>query len=101
MSKDELSAVDHITLSVADIEQTVKWYQSSFDCEVVFQNTTQALLRFQNIDLALALPSQQQPHLGFVKSDANTYGELLDQADGRKSTFVSDPAGNVVELIAN
>lgn len=99
---DEMSAltrVNHVAIWVADIESSVKWYTSSFSCEVVTQNLTHAVLRFENITVKLFLPSQQPPHLGYEKSDAASFGEIFKESDGVEQTFISDPTGNPVALV--
>ena len=91
--------IDHIAINVADIAAAVAWYKTSFSCEVESESATAAVLRFANVRLSLVLPNREQPHVAVEKSDASTYGELRDRADGRRSTYVSDPTGNLVELL--
>lgn len=100
MASNELTVVDHITINVANIEQSIAWYQSSFSCEVVFQSTTQAQLAFANVKVSLVLPSQQRPHLALLKPDAASFGSLRQQPEGIHSTMVSDPTGNIIELVS-
>lgn len=95
----ELSSIEHVAICVANVKQAVNWYQTSFNCTVVFEDITQALLEFKNIRLALVLPSQQPPHLAFRRKDAETLGTLLKQRDGESSTFLSDPTGNLIEIM--
>ncbi len=92
-------AIHHIALTVTDLDQAVHWYQTSFRCEVVLRDKKQAILQFSNVKLSLVLPSFQQNHLAYVRSDANTLGELREQADGTLSTFISDSSGNLVEIV--
>jgi catechol 2,3-dioxygenase-like lactoylglutathione lyase family enzyme len=67
----ELTEIDHITLVVADLEQSINWYQSSFSCEVLYKARTLAVLLFNNIKLILSLPSEQRPHIAYKKETAN------------------------------
>lgn len=97
---DALDSMDHVGIVVANLDAAIKWYQTSFACELLYQDKKEALLQFANVKLALTLPSYHPPHLAFEKKDAATYGELHKQADGRLSTIVGDPTGNIVELIA-
>ena len=96
----ELSVVDHLGITVANIEASVKWYQTSFNCTVLYQDKREAMLQFENVKLSLTLPSYHPAHIAFHKTDAATYGELHKQTDGSLSTLVGDPTGNIVELIA-
>jgi catechol 2,3-dioxygenase-like lactoylglutathione lyase family enzyme len=96
MSKD---TIDHFAIAVADLNAASQWYQTSFKCEEIYRDTKQIILQFENIKLALVLPSQERPHLAIERSDADTFGSLRDLASGVKSCFISDPTGNPVELI--
>ena len=93
-------SIDHIAVNVSDIVRAVKWYQSSFRCELVFQDKSQAVLQFANVRLQLVLPSMDPPHLAFVRDDAGKLGELRERADSRFTTFIADSTGNMVEIIA-
>ncbi len=97
--ENNLQAVDHLTLLVADVVKTARWYQSSFHCELIEQTPTRAVIRFANLNLVLCLPSQQAQHLAFSRVDAATFGALSPADDGRLSTYLSDPSGNLVEII--
>jgi catechol 2,3-dioxygenase-like lactoylglutathione lyase family enzyme len=101
MESSELDLIEHFAINVKNIDLSVKWYQSSFKCNVVKQTETFALLQFANIKLALSLPSQQPGHLAFLRKDADTFGELRLQADDSLSTFLADPTGNMVEIISD
>jgi extradiol dioxygenase family protein len=94
-----LDSLHHIAISVKDIAEAVLWYRQNFRCEVTYQDDTWALLRFANVSLALVLPNQHPPHLGFTSPRAHEYGELKLHRDGTKSIYTSDPFGNVVEFL--
>lgn len=98
--KSDLDRVHHIAISVKDIAESVDWYRSTFRCEIAYQDATWALLRFGNIGLALVLPNQHPPHVGFVTPAAHNYGTLKRHRDGTESIYISDPAGNAVELLS-
>ena len=99
--KQELSKLDHVAICVHDLNAALAWYSSSFDCELVYRDDEQAILQFDNIRVALVMPSFQRPHLAFLKSDADTYGEIRDLVDGTESTFISDASGNLTELVVD
>ncbi len=92
--------IDHIAIPVKSITQAVNWYKSRFTCELIYQDATWAMLRFGNIKLAFVLPDQHPPHLGFVRSDADTFGALKAHRDGTRSTYIRDSEGNTVEILA-
>lgn len=96
---EELDRIHHIAINVSDIEAACHWYTSSFSCEILLKQPTQAILQFENIRLVLVMPSQQRTHVAYTKSNAASFGELRTQADGILSTFVADPTGNPVEIV--
>ena len=97
--KEQLNLVDHIALNVADISRAVHWYTTSFNCKLVYQNASEAMIQFGNIRLQLILPSQVPQHIALRRPDAGSFGELRESQAGFVSTFVSDPTGNMIEII--
>lgn len=96
---EQLNSVHHIAIPVADLARSVAWYTSSFSCRVVLLSQTHAVLEFANVKLILTLPSQEPAHIAFLHSGAETFGEMRLRPDGWISTFVSDPTGNIIELL--
>jgi hypothetical protein len=88
-----------VAINVANIEQTVEWYKTSFSCKVCYQDKATAMIEFANVKLLLFLPSQQPPHIGLIREDAASFGEIKKQRTGELATFVSDPTGNRVKLV--
>ena len=95
-----LDLIDHIAINISDLEKAIKWYTTSFHSRIVYQDKRLAILEFANVRLHLVLPSEQPAHLAFVRDDAETLGELCEQKGGGRSTYVSDPLGNPVEIVA-
>jgi catechol 2,3-dioxygenase-like lactoylglutathione lyase family enzyme len=95
----KLDSIDHFAFTVANIDESVNWYLSSFACKLIYQDQKLAILEFDNVRIALVLPSQERPHLAVEKSDAASFGELRTLADGTHSCFISDPTGNPIELV--
>lgn len=96
----EFDSLNHVAVPVQDVAAAVAWYRDTFRCRVKYQDATWALLGFGNIDLALVVPEQHPPHLGFVSPDAERFGALKTHRDGTRSCYVTDPAGNSVEILA-
>lgn len=94
-----LSSINHVTICVANIEQAVNWYQSSFACELTKYEPTFAVLEFANMNLVLSLPSLERPHIAYNRENAESFGELKEMRDGSVGTYIADPAGNIVELV--
>ena len=95
-----LDSIHHVAISVRDIAEAVNWYTKQFQCKISYQDATWALLDFANTKLALVIPDQHPPHIGFVTADAEKYGTLKLHRDGTRSCYIADPTGNSVELLA-
>lgn len=96
---NSLDAIHHVAISVKNIAEAVDWYRTTFRCEIAYQDPTWAFLKFSNMHLALVLPEQHPPHLAVATPQAATYGELKTHRDGTRSVYISDVAGNAVELM--
>ena len=95
-----LDSIDHVAIPVKDIASAVDWYLATFQCDVKYRDDTWALLRFNNISLALVIPEQHPAHIGFVSPEAEKFGALKTHRDGTRSCYVTDPAGNSIEILA-
>lgn len=95
----KLDRIDHVAMNVADLQRAKRWYLSSFQCDLLYESSSEAVLQFGNIRLALVLPSDQQTHVAYLRPDAAAFGALMPQHGGHRSTYVSDPSGNIVEIV--
>ena len=89
-----------------DIAAGVQFYVENFGAQVLYQDQTWAFLQLGQGKLALVTPTQHPPHLalrvdeGALEAAARKAGKAIDaHRDGTKGIYVSDPAGNSVELI--
>ncbi len=96
---DNLDSVHHVAISVQNIAEAVSWYCEQFRCEIAYQDETWALLKFANISLAIVIPEQHPPHIGYAMPNAEKYGTLKAHRDGTRSVYTSDPFGNIVEIM--
>jgi catechol 2,3-dioxygenase-like lactoylglutathione lyase family enzyme len=94
-----VDSIDHVAIAVRDVAAAVDWYRRTFRCEVTYQDDSWAFLKFGNVKLALVVEEQHPPHIAFVSPDAAKFGELQPHRDGTRSVYVSDPAGNPVEIM--
>ncbi len=94
-----MDKIHHIAIEVNSIKDTIEWYQKNSKCEISYQDETWALLKYENISLALVLPNSHPPHIAFVKDDAEKYGKLKSHRDGTASIYVKDPSDNAVEML--
>ncbi len=97
--KCELDAIHHIAIHVDDIAAALDWYVTKFKCRVEYQDESWAMLEFGNMSLALVTRGQHPPHIAFVTNEALKHQELKAHRDGTRSTYISDPTGNSVELL--
>jgi hypothetical protein len=100
MSTAPLDTINHIAISVENIEEAVSWYTQNFLCSVEYQDKTWAMLKFANISLALVIPRQHPPHIALERENAEDYGKLKTHRDGTKSVYIKDPFDNAVEIMA-
>lgn len=94
-----MDRLHHVAISVPNIREAVTWYLENFECESLYQDESWAMLRFENIALALVSPDQHPPHFAVERSDASRFGALNQHRDGTASVYVSDPWGNTVEVL--
>lgn len=100
MNANKLDSIHHLAIQVSDVPKALAWYKTTFHCEVMYEDESWALVRFANIQLALVTEGQHPPHLAFEREDAEAFGPLKTHRDGTRSTYIHDPFGNAVELIA-
>ena len=94
-----MDKIDHIAIQTKDINESVTWYTSTFTCDVLFQDETWALLKFNNIKLALVVPEQHPPHIAVKRKNLEKYGNPVKHRDGSESVYINSPDKNVFELI--
>ena len=63
---DQLSKIDHLAIIVDDIEKSVDYYSKRFKCDVSYKDSTWAMLKFDNINLALVTQDEHPNHFAIV-----------------------------------
>ena len=94
-----MDTIHHVAIVVPDIAQALEWYRAEFDFKTVYVDETWALLKFENISLALVVPDQHPPHIAIERQNAESYGPLQPHRDGTASVYIEDPWGNAVEIL--
>jgi catechol 2,3-dioxygenase-like lactoylglutathione lyase family enzyme len=97
--ENRLDTLHHAAIRVKDVNETVEWYTKRFRCEVEYQDTTWAMLAFENVRLAFVISEQHPPHIAIL-GDPAVFGEPTIHRDGTSSVYVKDPNGNNVEVMA-
>jgi extradiol dioxygenase family protein len=77
-----LDNIDHIAITVDDLDKTVEFYLQTFKAKVLYRDDTWAFLRFGNIKLAFVIPG------------------LKTHRDGTRSIYLKDPSANTIEIMA-
>ena len=62
-----MDKIDHIAIQTDSIKKSINWYKTMFDCEVEFEDSTWALIKFENTKLALVIPDQHPPHIAIKR----------------------------------
>jgi catechol 2,3-dioxygenase-like lactoylglutathione lyase family enzyme len=96
----ELDNVHHVAIEVKNIQESVNWYTERFNCKVSYQDATWAMIEFGNLKMALVLPEEHASHVGIERPDAESFGPLNTHRDGVRYVYITDPAGNTVEVVA-
>ena len=94
-----MEKLHHIAVVVENITEAINWYSDNFKITVNYSDDSWASLQFENITLALVKPGQHPPHIAVEKSNAESFGTLKKHRDGTASTYISDPWGNIVEIL--
>lgn len=93
-----MDSIHHVAIECDDIRRTVYWYLETFMCSVEHLDDTWAMLRFDNIRLALVTRGSHPSHIGFVVHDGMV-SDAKRHRDNTESQYVKDPSGNTIELI--
>jgi len=94
-----MDRIHHVAIQVDDIGPALNWYRQQFDCHVDYEDDSWALIRFENLALALVKPGQHPPHIGIPRDDAGRFGPLKSHRDGSASVYIHDPCGNALEIL--
>ena len=92
-------AMHHVAIAVTDIAEALNWYSGRLDVATLYTDDSWALLRFDNIALALAQPNQHPPHVAIERDSAESYSALKPHRDVTASVYIRDPGGNAVEIM--
>ena len=93
------SYIDHIAVETNNIKNSVDWYISKFKCELKYQDDTWAMLKFDNISVALVTPGEHPPHFAVVNSNISSEKNFKKHRDGIGFKYVQDLDNNYIEFI--
>ena len=96
--------IDHIAIVSTDIKRSVGWYSQMLKCEIEYQDETWAMLKCDNLKIALILEGSHPPHIAFKVSSSIQIPcndeQVKKHRDGSSYYYGSDPDGNIIEWIA-
>ena len=98
---DKLDGIHHVAVATRDVKESLRWYKERFRCDVLYEDETWALLQFANLQMALVSPGEHAAHVGIEREDAERFGALSKHRDGVRYVYLTDPAGNTVEVVAS
>ena len=93
------SYIDHIAIETKNVSESVNWYSAKFNCDIKYQDQTWALLKFENISIALVTPGEHPPHFAVVDENLVNESNLKRHRDGIGYKYVKDPDNNFIEFI--
>jgi len=96
---DQLSKIDHLAIIVENIEKSVEYYLSKFNCKVKHQDATWAMLKFDNINLALVTEDEHPNHFAIVDRSIVKEKNIQYHRDGIGYIYSNDIDNNVIELV--
>jgi catechol 2,3-dioxygenase-like lactoylglutathione lyase family enzyme len=94
-----MDKIHHVAIQVKNIKESIAWYSDQFDCEVIYEDDSWAMIAFDNVSLALVTPDQHPFHFAIEDDNAQQYGPLTEHRDGTASIYIKDPSGNNVEIL--
>lgn len=95
---------DHVAVKSSDINRSVDWYVENLSAEVIYQDTTWALVKAYDLRIAFVKPEQHAPHICFeideeTKNAMSKTKKFKAHRDGSTSCYRSDPDGNCIEFL--
>ena len=93
--------LDHVAVVTKNPEASAKWYVENLSATIEYLDETWAMLKIGDKKLALTVAAQHPPHVAFEVDDLESYSRkgCKTHRDGSKYLYISDPDGNIIELI--
>ena len=96
----KLDKIDHIAIQVNNIEESISWYESKFNCKRLYADESWGLIQFGNIKLALVINSQHPNHFAVIDDLIYLDSDAEKQRDGSVSKYITDKDNNIIELLS-
>ncbi|MCK5944293.1 MAG: hypothetical protein KAI24_20065 [Planctomycetes bacterium] len=95
----EQDRVHAVTVRVGDLERATAWYVEHFVCRLVARDERRAVLAFGDVQVQLRLADDEPPPLTIVSPDVAALGPSTRRPDGVRALTLTDPWGNVIEVV--
>jgi hypothetical protein len=96
----KLDKIDHIAIQVNNIEESISWYESKFNCKRLYADESWGLIQFGNIKLALVINSQHPNHFAVIDDLIYLDSDSEKHRDGSVSKYITDKDNNIIELLS-
>ena len=100
MTKFKKDIIDHLAITVKDIKKSAQFYNANFNCTILYQDSTWAILEFANVKLSLVKSSQHPPHFAILDDEIKKDITAKTHRDNSVSKYIKDIDGNFIELLA-
>ena len=99
-----MKTVDHIAILVENLTESQKWYEENCGAVLIFDDSKYKRMEMDNTTIALIDKRHyKHAHIGIIVENYGDLptngGEIVKHRDGTTGCYLSDPDGNVVELI--
>ena len=93
--------IDHVAITVTNIERSIKWYKENLDVEVLYSDETWAIVKAGDTKIALMVGNKHKPHIAFRVKDMHAFdqSEIGIHRDGVIYIYKEDPDGNCIEWV--
>ena len=91
--------IDHIAIVVKDIDSSLSFYTKQFGCDILYSDSTCAILQFENIKLSLVSKNQHPAHIAIINDSIINDKNAIKHRDNSISKYIKDYDGNYIELI--
>jgi len=91
--------LDHVAISVTNIQNSIDWYVKEFNALVEYHDTTWAMMNISGTKIALIKSNYHKPHIAFTQDAVSPPEDAKTHRDGSKYIYTEDPDGNMIEKI--
>ncbi len=92
----QIYTLDHIAVESSSIAESVRWHIERLTAEVLYEDSTWALLRLADgTKVALVTPGSHPSHIA-IRPKSDPFGDTKTHRDGSYSFYEKDPHSSAV-----